>query len=203
MRKLIVYDPIVSLEMNMNKRQFIKALGATTILGVIPGTSSLAGNSCTISGNMSGNMSQVNDEVCVTYVLGRTPGYWENHPEYWPNSLGLAQISPGICVDINGNSENCKTFESGTFFDTCFPQNFYIQFDGLTLMDVIKLEGNTDPYQLGAHAVAALLNAITFGSDGYGYSPDDVIALYHQFHLIEPEQLKQTFQWLNEASGRI
>lgn len=45
-------------------------------------------------------------------------------------------------------------------------------------MQVLWLQGNEDPYQLGAHMVAALLNAASIPD--YGMSVRQVISIYGQ-----------------------
>jgi len=80
--------------------------------------------------------------------LGRTPEYWFNasktHPTEWTASGG-----------------------EGVLFSTVFGSGF----DGLTLKQVMGLNGTQDPWQLGAHLSAAYLN------NKIGWVPDTVVSL--------------------------
>lgn len=136
------------------------ALGASAILTLAssPVLGWTGGGQClTPSGFASGNLSSHGTPPTCT---GRTPGYWGTHPEAW-----LSPYSPGTCAQsVNGT---CKVWKSdGTLFHPLFNGTTFIKNGkSLTLMQVIWLQGNGDPYQLGAHIVAALLNARA------GYTP--------------------------------
>ncbi len=69
-------------------------------------------------------------------------------------------------------------------------------FGTLTMMQVIHLGGTGDPYQSGAHAVAALLNATRLLN--FGHTPADIIMLWDNYHLTQLEEIKNTFRMLNE-----
>lgn len=108
------------------------------------------------SGFLSGNAStHGTPQTC----LGRTPGYWGNHPENWPSPY-----LPGNCNSGKGNScTDSSNWSGGTrFADMALGfhcsgyGSIYLKY---SMMQVIWLGGGGDPYQLGAHIVAALLNA--------------------------------------------
>lgn len=144
-------------------------------------------NQCTISGMASGNLSSPGGAVCA----GCTPGYWINHPTNWP-----APYKAGTCLECN-NGGHCKKWDDdGTIFP--FPSNF--QDDKKTMMQVLAMTGNEDSYQLGAHAIAALLNsAATYpGAYSFGYLPGDIFGLWDKYAASDPEGLKKIFQSLNE-----
>jgi len=110
------------------------------------------------SGFMSGNVSSHGNEQ---YCSGRTPGYWSNHYN-WP-----LPYKTGNCTDTR-NKQNYLSWEnSGPFGGTMFNDTnigFHSYGNGsiyktYSMMQVMLLDGNDDPYQLGAHSVAALLNA--------------------------------------------
>jgi hypothetical protein len=103
------------------------------------------------SGFASGNLSQHGNPVVCS---GRTPGYWQTQLD-WPAPYvtgTCASPGPGTCSSWNSD---------GTAFHPLFGGTQYKNSDGTskTLMQVLWLNGNGDPSQLGAHIVAALLNA--------------------------------------------
>jgi len=142
-------------------------------------------NQCTISGMASGNLSTPAGVTCA----GCTPGYWINHPKNWPSDY-----LPGTCLECN-NGNKCKEWDDdGSSFP--FSSTTY---DGKTMMQVLAMEGNEDKFQLGAHAIAALLNAATTYPQGYsfGYSVGDITDLWTRYSG-DPEGLKKIYASLNE-----
>ncbi len=185
----------------LNRRQFLikSAVYSAPIIMTVAASPVLA-NHCTVSGTLSGNLSQPgsDDHICV----GLTPGYWGQHPREW-NSLGFYA---GDCVQgWTGNhcSQN-KYADNGTPFYSALGGPFDdSRFGAETMMQVIQKGGNEDRYQLGAHACAALLNATRFAADpytDYGYTPLQIIDMYNARYFVDPEQLKIEFQLLNERS---
>lgn len=139
------------------------ALGVSAIF-TLASRPVLAGQCMSPSAAVSGNLSQ---HGTPPTCLGRTPGYWKNvtqHP--WP-----AGYSAGSC------SHQCNKvwkWSGGTLFHPLFSGSlFKADLDNnnstpktsLSLMQVLMLAngdnpwGLTDPDNLGAHIVAALLNA--------------------------------------------
>ncbi|MBW8306193.1 MAG: hypothetical protein K0M46_04930 [Thiobacillus sp.] len=147
-------------------------------------------NQCTISGMASGNLSTPGGVACA----GCTPGYWLNHPMNWPTDY-----LPGTCLECQptGGGNKCKEWDDdGTAFP--FPSTTY---NGKTMMQVLAMNGNEDPYQLGAHAIAALLNAAAAYPPGYsfGYSVGEITELWSRY-AGDPEGLKNIYASLNERS---
>ncbi len=145
-------------------------------------------NQCTVSGMASGNLSTPGGVVCA----GCTPGYWLNHPLNWP-----APYSAGTCLECNGGNKCNAWKDDGTVFP--FPSTHYA---GKTMMQVLAMNGNQDPFQLGAHAMAALLNsAAVYPADySYGYLPGDILNLWNKYAASNPEGLKNIYASLNERS---
>lgn len=147
-------------------------------------------NQCTISGMASGNLSAPGGVICA----GCTPGYWLNHPMNWPTDY-----KPGTCLvcQATGSGNKCNEWDSdGSRFP--FPSTTY---GAKTMMQVLAMEGNEDAFQLGAHAIAALLNAAAPYPAGYsfGYTISDIFDLWNKY-ASDPENLKNIFQSLNERS---
>ncbi|MBI5430618.1 MAG: hypothetical protein HY938_09195 [Nitrosomonadales bacterium] len=108
------------------------------------------------SGFLSGNASgHSNDQHCG----GRTPGYWANHGDNWPSPY-----KSGSCTDTQ-HKQDVKSWSntgstSGSMFKNSFNCSGYGSiYKNYSLMQVLLLGGTGDPHQLGAHIVAALLNA--------------------------------------------
>jgi len=149
-------------------------------------------NQCTISGMASGNLSSPGGVICA----GCTPGYWLNHPMNWP-----APYTAGTCLECQstGSGNECKEWKNdGTPF-SLFSSTLY---PGKSMMQVLAMTGNEDPFQLGAHAIAALLNSAADypANYSYGYLPGDIFALWTQYAATNPEGLKNIYASLNERS---
>lgn len=133
-------------------------------------------NQCSISGMMSGNLSQ--PQVSCT---GCSPGYWKQ-----PQHLG---------------SWAATGFSTSDTFNAVFGGTQYVRRDGspYTLLEVLQtLNGNGDPIStnLGFHAVAALLNA-AHPDVNFGYTPGEFIALFQNNYLKNPGALKDSLDMLN------
>ncbi len=187
--------------MQAGRRRFLlrsALVGSSPILMSLASRPVLA-NQCTISGMISGNLS--GPQVACR---GLTPGYWGQHPDTW----GQCGYNPGTSVGgwTGKHSKQNQYQDDGTKFHDPglgFSGNLY---NTMTMMQVIqstggnysKFTGSTDPYQLGAHAVAALLNAEYFGPEEFGYTPNDIRDMWTARYLTDPEGLKLDFQALNE-----
>jgi len=159
-------------------------------------------NQCSISGMASGNLSgpQV---TCA----GCTPGYWKQcqHLDSWA----------------------ATSFSPDDVFNTVFTVGAYVNpqtNQPYTLLEVLGLNGNgncspdaeqpscklkpngdaigktgCDPIfpNLGFHAVAALLNA-AHPDVNYGYTSGELITLFQNNYLTNPEKLKNSLVMLNE-----
>ncbi|ODU12635.1 MAG: hypothetical protein ABS91_01570 [Thiobacillus sp. SCN 64-35] len=135
-------------------------------------------NQCTISGMMSGNLSAPKGQTCD----GCTPGYWKQsqHLDSWAPT----------------------GFKTTDKFNTVFGVTQYNKSNGqpYTLLEVLKtLNGSGDPIStnLGFHAVAALLNA-GHPNVNFGYTAGELITLFRNNYLSNPEKLKNSLAMLNE-----
>lgn len=123
------------------------------------------------SGFQSGNLSRPNQGY--TPCAGRTPGYWKEKNSIKQGAWAAAACEPGEC----NNSNHCNNYTDwhdadghvATKFCDIFPCTGYLAnyqyVPGsspakiMSLMQVMHLNGSQDPYQFGAHLVAAYLNA--------------------------------------------
>ena len=67
------------------RRSFLKKAGVTSLVLSLP-SQSVWGSSCTVSGNMSGNLSNPNQTGCT--VTGKSPSYWRSMLD--PKDHGLS-----------------------------------------------------------------------------------------------------------------
>lgn len=175
------------IQVDESRRRFTKvsAIATSGVLITLASRPVLA-NQCSISGMQSGNTSHPGAVSCQ----GCTPGFWLN-----PNGRDRwSPYTPGTCVQKHHNGV-CTWDNSGTKFHSVFSGNLY---GDLTMAEVIKLSGNDDAYQLGAHAVASLLNALHLTN--FGYTSGDIITMWNTYCASQPEQLKTTFQQLNQRN---
>lgn len=114
------------------------------------------------SGFLSGNLSNHGTPKTCS---GRTPGYWQTRTQdkhKWPLPYKTGTCTnPSKPLDHRSWSNTGAT--SGTMFkDASLGFRCTGRASGLapySMMQVLLLGGNGDPHQLGAHCVAALLNA--------------------------------------------
>ena len=123
------------------------------------------------SGFQSGNLSRPNQGN--TPCAGRTPGYWGEKNSLAQGAWAAADSIPGVCNSQSGNCDLLGWHDTGSVIATKFCSVFacggvlanYQNVPGLyptkqmSLMQVMHLNGSQDPYQFGAHMVAAYLNA--------------------------------------------
>lgn len=173
------------------------------------------GNQCSLSGMLSTTYSGPDT---VLTCAGRTPGFWKTHPDYWPQhstpSGGLVYPGKITCVTpIGGGGKLAVGWDPNTP-STLFSEVFGMsRYDGWTMMNLLWATGVDDPYQLGAHTVAAWFNAgrVEFN---YGLTPEEVIARFQSVEagtypgnelagssMPMAEALKVEFQALNERGS--
>ena len=154
------------------RRHLLKGIGVSAPLMMTVASRPVLGAQCTPSAWVSGNLSaQAESHSCG----GHSPGYWKTDPARW---MGTG-FTPGTCAEMTRTGV-CRAFESdGTAFHqsaggVCAGHAF----GDRTMMQVLWLRGHMDNYQLGAHIVAALLNAASIPD--YGMDQNDVIDMYRQ-----------------------
>jgi len=115
------------------------------------------------SGFVSGNVSQHGTPLTCA---GRTPGYWKecyHNGHYWPSGYTW-----GNCSENGGECNDWHNWSGGTLAKDKFNCTGHCARYGAyrnnthyyySLEQVMLMGGDEDPYQLGGHLVAALLNA--------------------------------------------
>jgi len=163
---------------NATRRNFTKSsLIASGVLLTLASRTALGGNLVckSPSGFLSGNVST---HGTPTKCVGLTPGYWGTHPAQWP-----LPYQPGKCEnEKNKSCSNSASWEDGTRFRNVFNcQGNGSIYSKYSLMQVIWLTGQNDPFQLGAHIVSALLNA-RFGNTPV-LSETQVVNIFNEWDL--------------------
>ncbi len=160
-----------------HRRRILKGAAVATPLMMTVASRPVLGAQCTPSAWVSGNLSDHDHDRLS--CGGRSPGYWKANPHRWAGT----GFNPGTCEETS-RFGTCYEYNSdGTPFHRfnrldrrgVFPGHYY---RNKTLMQVLWLRGHQDPYQLGAHIVAALLNAASFPD--YGMTVRQVIHMYGQ-----------------------
>jgi len=148
-------------------------------------------NQCTISGMMSGNLSRPT-HACE----GCTPEYWRQCARlsswgYLPNQHFNAVFGVANYVDQNNNPYTLLDVLGGLDPASCanLPPGY------------VNNPMPSGPLQdLGAHAVAALLNA-AHPNVNYGYEPGAIISLFSTNYQTNPTGLRDSLAMLNGRGG--
>jgi len=149
----------------------------------------------------SGNLSQ---HGTPPSCLGRTPGYWKTHtsPGEWPSPY-----QPGTCTSActtpqgwNNGSTAFHAVFSGSNFKVDQDSNPGTPKTSLTLQQVMVMNdssypGVTDPDNLGAHIVAALLNAKSGKTPSTILSESAVIGMWNEWVSTGHFQPTVGVQW--------
>ncbi|MCL6416776.1 hypothetical protein MIB92_14035 [Aestuariirhabdus sp. Z084] len=159
------------------------------------------GNQCTVSGMMSGNLSAPGGpEVCA----GLTPGFWKTHLMDWPEPYTPGEIQGDAwSPNSRGATPNLKVVGGTRFNDVFAFRNGYFR-NNPSMLEVMQMRGNEDRERLGAHAVAAILNATYFANQSgvsFGYTPDDIISYWNQGRGPGGSNLKKFYEMLNQRGS--
>lgn len=177
-----VVDPVRKggpQRMNEGRRRIAKAGLLAPVVMTLASRPSWGAN-CTVSGMYSGNLSNPTD-TCE----GNSPAYWREQA-------------------INGGSWP-SPYTSSTLFSPDSSQGVFesdSNYDSQTLLNVLGGPNSSDPTldTLGAHTVAALLNAAD-PLINFGYEPADIIGFFNLYHISDPTGLREDFMMLNSRSG--
>lgn len=137
---------------NPSRRRFTKSgLAASGVILTLASRPVLAnlGVCKSPSGYLSGNVSAQGDPL---YCDGRSPEHWMSNPQSWSG------YEPGTKRAPTGSSQSAnqlKEWVGGTKFEDAFGSSYFNEY---SMMQVLWMK-DQDPYQIGGHCVAALLNA--------------------------------------------
>lgn len=119
------------------RRKFLikGAAASVPVILTVASRPAMGGNFCTPSGFLSGNLSNPEDDRLM--CNGKSPGFWRNRFPHHYKNVKFSTVFGGVWVDGGGTPWNPDA----------------------TLHEVIHYRGTEDRYKLGAHSVAAYLNA--------------------------------------------
>jgi hypothetical protein len=205
---------------NPSRRRFGRAgVAGGAVLGSLASQPVLGTTSkywCTISGKLSGNVSNhANDLNCKT--LGKSPGYWKN--KTWPSPCVKGTLSNNWCnfsgsyvqgTIFNGYSSGGKTLlaafktmpNSGVckIYDATDSSNFAACTKNATMLQVLETGGglnDTAIASLGRATVASLLNARQFGGSfgSYPLTESQIIEMFNAVYLGGLYQINPSVAW--------
>ena len=173
----------------VSRRRLAKAgLASPVVLGSLMSKPVLGADPlyhCTPSGQQSGNLSRTSTVSCNT--LGISPAAWAIDSA-WPSP-----VTKGTDPNSNGNSGCSFNGQAvrGTAFDgfSGLAATFGLSADGCTvvtsgystsatMLQVLKTTATTAPFGLGRETIAAILNALRYGS-GFPVTPSRVIEMFN------------------------
>lgn len=202
----------------MGRRRFTRAgMAAPVVLGSLISKPVLATGTnppynCTMSGQMSGNMSTHPGTVdCKT--LGRSPGYWKNHA--WPSGFVAGDLPNSLCSftgvvkgtffngftlgsSVLGNAFKRASINSACQVIDARESNYStVGNSKATMMQVLNTGGglnDTSLKALGRATVASLLNSVAFAPT-YPLTSAQVIAMFNAVFMGGNYQVNATTQW--------
>jgi len=144
---------------NLSRRKFAKAsVMAAPVIMTLASRPALGAYQCTVSGAISGNLSNVDDSaICAS----KSPGWWMNNADSNWTAAGFNRTD--LFHSIFTNTTNIHNYGAS-----------------VTLQQVMELTGGDDPQQVGFHAVGALLNAGFFG-DAFGFTPYQIAYAWNNY----------------------
>lgn len=139
-----------------SKRHLLKGVISTAPVVLAVSSKPALANFCTVSGFLSGNLSNPNSQ---TYCGGRSPGYWMNHG-HPDKSLSFKAV---YGKNWEGNYSVYLNHSDKDDGPKCYPLKVDGSWVGEPTLDrVLRMDGNDDLHQFGAHATAAYLNSVAF-----------------------------------------
>lgn len=180
----------------LSRRQFTRVgLIAAPVIMTLASRPALGYYNCTLSGLLSGNISNPNTGTC----FGKSPGFWKGGNFFKSGDRNKYGTAWG---KENWPSPVIPT----TLFHSIFAGS---NFGGATMIQVMDMTGSQDPHQMGFQTVAAYLNALEawglqrFGlnQENWGMPPDQVIELYNN-NYGNPAALAALFDAWNHAGDR-
>ena len=208
---------------NPSRRRLARAGAAApaVVLGTLASQPVLGSTTrywCTISGKLSGNVSNHTNELnCKT--LGKAPDYWRING--WPSPYARGSLSNGSCnftganpagTLFNGFNADGQTlaaaFRMTSVSGSCVivdatEGGFPSASKNATMLQVLYTGSglNATPISaLGRATVASLLNARQFGGQygSYPLTEGQIIAMFNAVYLGGTYQINPTVQWTSD-----
>lgn len=181
-------------EVNSGRRNFTKVGLAAPVLLVMVNRTAWASPACAPSAFMSATIASLNpSQIDCGQPVGKSPGYWKNHPKAWPAPYytdpkktpnNRCSFYPNTQGDgqsyVDGSSQAnhtyCRSTSKFSEVFNCLGSSPYP--DNTTLMEVLRNgNGHAGMQKVEFHAVAALLNAAS-GQANYNLGVAQVIDIF-------------------------
>lgn len=111
------------------------------------------------SGSLSGNLSAPGTSQTCS---GQSPGFFGTHSAQWPSPYEAGSYTDSEHKQAVESWSNTGSSSGTMFKDSALGfhcSGYGSNYKNYSMMQVIGLGGSGDPHQLGAHIIAALLNA--------------------------------------------
>lgn len=143
-----------------SRRHFTKSgLVVSGVLLTLASRPSLGACVTSPSGFQSGNLSAPGTSQTCS---GRSPGYFGTHSAQWPSPYEAGSYTDSEHKQAVESWSNTGSSSGTMFKDSALGfhcSGYGSNYKNYSMMQVIGLGGSGDPHQLGAHIIAALLNA--------------------------------------------
>ena len=160
-------------QVNEQRRRLTKGgLAAPVVMGTLLSRPVLgaAPHHCTISGQVSGNMS-THDQSILCSTLGRSPSNWaDDSPSSWPGSLTDSSGTP-LLFNLAPSSTNPK------FADVYSKGGADANVQEVLKGTDVAVKSGSATVELGQEAVAAYLNAAD--QQKYPITQQEVVAMFN------------------------
>jgi hypothetical protein len=177
------------------RRDFLKGVVTTSPLVLTVAGRPVWGNPCTLSGQMSGNLSAQDGKPCVGE--GCTPGFWKNHLSLWH-----PQFPPGMAFSA---AFGVDAFPGRTLYDVILSPDRAKHYGEVPSGCFIESEKEEKKFLgmlaiLAYHAIAALQNSA--GAVRYDLTVSEVQQSFaHAYRACSVERMeaaKNSLERLNE-----
>jgi hypothetical protein len=191
--------PVPEEGTDQSRRKFTRAgLIAAPVIMTLASRPALGYYNCTLSGLLSGNLSNPNTGTC----FGKSPGFWKGGNFFSEGKKATRTQYGSAYSKENWPSPVLPT----TLFHSIFAGS---NFGGATLIQLMDMDGSQDPHQMGFQTVGAYLNGLEawglqrfdLNQENWGMSPDTVITLYNN-NYGNPAALAALFDAWNHAGDR-
>lgn len=191
-------DPIANdnqPKVNEQRRRLAKGgLAAPIVIGTLLSRPVLgaAPHNCTISGQMSGNVSTHVQGVCS--LLGRSPGYWKNNGVSAQTGIAFNTVFADAYSWKLENPTTVLLAKQGTSGFSPNPTLLQV------LQSTVGMRPNFNYPALGRAAVACYLNAL-YGAPGnppwpdFPLKPSDVVEMFNAVYAGGSYQVNPTTSW--------
>lgn len=200
----------------MRRRLAKGGLAGSVVLGSLISKPVLAGPKlsppyhCTVSGQISGNMSPRDDSTMACTTLGRSPTQWKDAPE-WPGGIPRGILpEPYPAANTDPAPYPFSSRSETTFFNGFqgLPTSFRYNNNGIvkfntslatrpaSILQILSSDNMDLDFQFGRETIAAVFNSLWVrpGSD-YPLSTEEVVAMYLAVYRGGSFQVNTSTPW--------